>query len=1179
MTRFFLRIYDVLSRRKRTAWSITAVLTLLFVALAWQQDYSEDISAFLPRDGESAKYASVYAKLGGEEKVMVTLRSASPERPTSVSTLQEAMSDFGAILTAADTAGCVKNLQVCFDEESVAGMLQCVWQNYPRLLQAADYARIDSALAEPAFLREQMEGNRQMLMLPTGGMMVENVRHDPLHFSTERTKGLAGMNANRNFRLIDGYLFSADATRGYILFDSPYGISESGRNAQLADLLDEAIDRYHREHPDSEVQVSAVGAPLIAVTNARQIKHDSILALSLASLLILLILAVAFRKPSHIFWIGFSILFGWLFALGCLALLRDGLSLIVIGVSSVIIGIAVNYPLHFIDHLKHSSDKREVLKDMVQPLLIGNVTTVSAFLCLVLLDAEAMRDLGLMGALLLAGTILFVLVLLPVVVAPLKATAENRKSRLCKWITKCFVEKIKCFVIQTNKHLEKTKCLVVLALSCLFFYFSLGTSFDADMMHINYMTESQRTDLAELQAGMADTTGTRTLYVVAEGRTLEEALRCNEDLEPGLAATPGVKHVRGIGPYVPSQRRQQANLDAWRQFREAHPTLAADFRTACADAGFSENAFTPFTAWWTDTATAKSPDEMAEAMQVVAHHFILTEPDRVQVISFVDIDTARYAAAKSSIRAALPAGAFAFDGSDVSSHLVTTLSDSFDYVGFVCAFVVFAFLWLSFGRFELSIVSFLPLAVGWVWILGGMNLLGLQFNIVNIILATFIFGQGDDYTIFITEGLMHEYAYGRRVVQAYKRSVVLSALIMLVGIGVLVFAKHPALRSLGQVTIIGMAVVVYMAFRLPPVVFGWLTTVHGQVREYPLTLGRIARSFYALCAFFLALGLSFPLIFAYAACVRNQSKRSLFIHKILERFSRFAIHRVPKAPLRVVNSVGEDFRRPALIICNHQSQLDLIAVMALHTRITILTKEWVWRNPYYGKIIRMSEFYPVTNGVQCYEEGLRDLVRRGYSIVVFPEGTRSAEGILRFHQGAFLLARQLELDILPLYLHGFNDVLPRHDFMLREGRMTLEVGERMPAAEVMQHSALELRRHFHRLYVARFDEMCRRYADSAYYLPFVRYKYMYKGAGIERRAARLLKKRDYISSIVDRDFAGVESYVVDDPGQGEIPYIMAKVHPGLQVYAEFSDEDDFLVASHLQGLPENLHLSLKEAHP
>ena len=55
------------------------------------------------------------------------------------------------------------------------------------------------------------------------------------------------------------------------------------------------------------------------------------------------------------------------------------------------------------------------------------------------------------------------------------------------------------------------------------------------------------------------------------------------------------------------------------------------------------------------------------------------------------------------------------------------------------------------------------MAVSWLWILGLMELLDIQFNIVNIILATFIFGQGDDYTIFITEGLVYEHAYGRKL--------------------------------------------------------------------------------------------------------------------------------------------------------------------------------------------------------------------------------------------------------------------------------------------------------------------------------------------------------------------------------------------------------------------------------
>ena len=71
------------------------------------------------------------------------------------------------------------------------------------------------------------------------------------------------------------------------------------------------------------------------------------------------------------------------------------------------------------------------------------------------------------------------------------------------------------------------------------------------------------------------------------------------------------------------------------------------------------------------------------------------------------------------------------------------------------------------------------MAIGWVWILGLMQLLGIQFNIVNVILATFIFGQGDDYTIFVTEGLIRDYREGRQVLVSYQRSILLSALIML----------------------------------------------------------------------------------------------------------------------------------------------------------------------------------------------------------------------------------------------------------------------------------------------------------------------------------------------------------------------------------------------------------------
>ena len=105
---------------------------------------------------------------------------------------------------------------------------------------------------------------------------------------------------------------------------------------------------------------------------------------------------------------------------------------------------------------------------------------------------------------------------------------------------------------------------------------------------------------------------------------------------------------------------------------------------------------------------------------------------------------------------------YIFDISKVNSALATGLSDNFNYIGWACGCIVFFFLWFSFRSLKLAMLSFLPMAISWVWILGLMGLLDIQFNIVNVILATFIFGQGDDYTIFMTEGAVYEQKYGIR---------------------------------------------------------------------------------------------------------------------------------------------------------------------------------------------------------------------------------------------------------------------------------------------------------------------------------------------------------------------------------------------------------------------------------
>jgi SAM-dependent methyltransferase len=88
----------------------------------------------------------------------------------------------------------------------------------------------------------------------------------------------------------------------------------------------------------------------------------------------------------------------------------------------------------------------------------------------------------------------------------------------------------------------------------------------------------------------------------------------------------------------------------------------------------------------------------------------------------------------------------------------------------------------------------------------------------------------------------------------------------------------------------------------------------------------------------------------------------------------------------------------------------------------------------------MAEYYPVADGAEDSIEPLRDLVQRGYGIIVFPEGTRSYDDTIhRFHKGAFYIAEQLQLDIVPLVLHGVHHAMQKGDWLLKDGIATIKI--------------------------------------------------------------------------------------------------------------------------------------------
>ena len=346
------------------------------------------------------------------------------------------------------------------------------------------------------------------------------------------------------------------------------------------------------------------------------------------------------------------------------------------------------------------------------------------------------------------------------------------------------------------------------------------------------MTEQQKADLALLSVSLNKDGETDLIYVVSEGKDLQEALSKNEkimelvDYSENSEQSENSISISGPNGLLPSIEKQQQSLEKWTDFWQRHADIPQIINNEAKKVGFTENAFLTFTQNIDKQYVTKSTDEM-EALTELCKTYTLQHGTVTRVVNFLRVPVEESESLKQRLRQALPQDSFAFSIKDVGNNLVTALSDDFDYILYVCSIVVFFFLCISFGRLELSILAFLPLTVGWAWILGIMDLGGIKFNIVNIILATFIFGQGDDYTIFITEGLLYEYAYGKKMLKNYRNSVILSGILMFIGIGTLIFAKHPAMKSLAEVAIIGMATVVFMACYLPPIIFNWLTRKKG----------------------------------------------------------------------------------------------------------------------------------------------------------------------------------------------------------------------------------------------------------------------------------------------------------------------------------------------------------------
>lgn len=239
----------------------------------------------------------------------------------------------------------------------------------------------------------------------------------------------------------------------------------------------------------------------------------------------------------------------------------------------------------------------------------------------------------------------------------------------------------------------------------------------------------------------------------------------------------------------------------------------------------------------------------------------------------------------------------------------------------------------------------------------------------------------------------------------------------------------------------------------------------------------IFKTVYSLLFFIItSMFVATPLASLYMSIGEVTEKKKYNLHRIINFMGRFVLfyHRIPGIRYSQTNRFNEDFSKPSVIICNHQSHLDIVPLIALHPKIIILTANWVWNNPIYKHLIRHAEFLPASAGVDAIMPHLKSLVERGYSIAIYPEGTRSEDcSIGRFHQGAFHIAQTLDTDILPIILYGTGKALPKRGRTLRKWPVHLDIDKRISPEELRKlgESTRIQASQMRRYYINRYKEI------------------------------------------------------------------------------------------------------------
>jgi uncharacterized protein len=811
---------------RRFPVAITAAALLVWVAVAVtasRVQVETDILSLVPRDNPVVEeFKRTVERFGSVDTVLVVIR-LDPARAVEPSV------EYADILA--------RSLRewdlIDWVEYRIEDPLAAAVPLLDRATLFLDRAELDSLLQRLAGqdLSGEAERLRAQLLAPQGLVAKELLRADPFGLLPRILEHVRFGGVGARLDPATGCMVDSRRTMLLMLAKPVRPAPDIRFDRELAAGLEQRVRAAEAawraagwEGPAPRVELT--GGNIVALHDSQLITKDIAVNLVGSLVGVMLLFALAFRRPTAMLYALVPLLTGLALAFVFAVVVLGRLNTLTASSGAMLVGLGIDLVIvlygRYLEERRSGAGHEEAVDTMGRftgvSVLLGAVTTATTFYAFLVTDFRGLWELGAMTGTGILCVALSVFVLLPLLLGsgrghdqlgPRLRTYSFGSDRLCR---------------ASARHPGATIALAVVATVALGVAIR-GLEFDDDIRHMRSAGNqaSRLRDEVMVAFGMRFSPMMVRLDGADEAAAVDAARALLPELK-GLVDGQTLASVDTIATVVPPGDEQRAVIRRLGSARESLGGFEQRFDVALRRAGLSPEAFRDGVAHLTRALQVTEPiglsDLAGTPLERMAGRYLVRYDGGVSTAVYC------YPPAERWLRSPPPAlvdvvrrhpGAV-LAGTNVVSfelrHIVWGDAAKATILGLV---LVLSLLWGDLGGARGALLACLPMAVGLVWMLGAMAALGIAANFMNIFVMTMMVGIGTDYGIYILNRWRESGGEAELVAETAK-AVEMAALTTMVGFGSLVTSHFPGLRSVGAAALFGVSSTALLTVTLLPAV-------------------------------------------------------------------------------------------------------------------------------------------------------------------------------------------------------------------------------------------------------------------------------------------------------------------------------------------------------------------------